>query len=69
MILLKINKTKYKINMDTTLVENFQKQLNNQFNELIVSMLEQYKCEIEELNTVLLSVTQMIKEKECLTTG
>tara|TARA_A100001015_G_C14533515_1_gene535081 strand:+ start:425 stop:592 length:168 start_codon:yes stop_codon:yes gene_type:complete len=55
--------------MDTTLVENFQKQLNNQFNELIVSMLEQYKCEIEELNTVLLSVTQMIKEKECLTTG
>jgi len=50
--------------MDISLIENFQKQINTQFNEMIVSLMEQYQSEIEELNYILLKTTEQIKEKE-----
>ena len=52
--------------MDITLIENFQKQINVQFNEMVVSLLEQYQSELEDLNHVLLKTTELIKEKESM---
>ena len=63
MILFKIYFIEYKINMDITLIENFQKQINTQFNEMVVSLLEQYQSELEDLNHILLKTTELIKGK------
>ena len=52
--------------MDIELVRNFRKLINTNFNELIVSVIEQYNTEIERLNEVIVSSTALVKEKEDL---
>ena len=52
--------------MDLTLLQNYKDMLSTQYNEMVVSLLEQYKCEMEDLNKILVSTTAMIKEKEIL---
>lgn len=52
--------------MDIELVRNFRKLINANFNELIVSVIEQYNTEIDRLNEVIVSSTALVKEKEDL---
>ena len=52
--------------MDLTLVHNFKKLLHEQFDELLISQIEQYKDELQKLNENLEQVSCMIKEKESL---
>ena len=52
--------------MDIELVRNFRKLINTNFNELIVSVIEQYNTEIDRLNEVIVSSTALVKEKEDL---
>ena len=52
--------------MDISLLSTFKEQLTTQYNEMVVSMLEQYKAELEDLNKMLLNVSTIIKEKESL---
>ena len=50
--------------MDIQLLQNFKQLINKQYDEMIISQLEQYKCEVEQLHEQLESVTSLIKEKE-----
>ena len=52
--------------MDLTLVQKFKSLLHEQFDELLVSQIEQYKDELVKLNENLEQVACMIKEKESL---
>ena len=52
--------------MDISLLSTFKEHITTQYNEMVVSMLEQYKAELEDLNKMLLNVSTIIKEKESL---
>ena len=52
--------------MDISLLSTFKEHITTQYNEMVVSMLEQYKAELEDLNKMLLNVSTIIKEKEAL---
>ena len=52
--------------MDIELVRNFKKLINTNFNELIISLIEQSNSENERLNEIIISLTALVKEKETL---
>ena len=52
--------------MDIELVRNFKKLINTNFDELILSVIEQYNSEVERLNELIVSSSALVKEKETL---
>lgn len=52
--------------MDIELVRNFKKLINKDFNELILSVIEQYNSEVERLNELIVASSALVKEKETL---
>jgi hypothetical protein len=50
--------------MDIQLLQNFKKLINQQYDEMVISQIEQYKCEVEQLNELLVNTTSLIKEKQ-----
>ena len=54
--------------MDIELLQNFQKLINQNFNEMVISQIEQYRDELEKLNQSLELTACLIKEKENLIT-
>ena len=52
--------------MDIGLVKNFKKLVNENLNELLLSVVEQYSTEINKLQDIILQSTELIKEKELL---
>ena len=52
--------------MDIELVRNFKKLINTNFDELILSVIEQYNSEVERLNELIVASSALVKEKETL---
>ena len=52
--------------MDIELVRNFKKLINTNFDELILSVIEQYNSEVERLNELIVASSPLVKEKETL---
>ena len=52
--------------MDIELLENFKKLINQQYDEMVISQIEQYRDELEKLNQNLEQTACLIKEKEAL---
>ena len=50
--------------MDIQLLQKFKELINQQYDEMVISQIEQYKCELEQLNELLINTTTLIKEKE-----
>lgn len=50
--------------MDIQLLQKFKELINQQYDEMVISQIEQYKCEVEQLNELLINTTTLIKEKE-----
>ena len=67
------NRSKRKLNnliknkiMDVTLIENFRKLVNGSIDEIITSVIEQYDTEMKRLEEVIMTSTEMLREKESL---
>ena len=52
--------------MDIELLENFKKLINQQYDEMVISQIEQYRDELEKLNQNLEQTACLIKEKEAM---
>ena len=52
--------------MDVTLIENFRKLVNGSIDEIITSVIEQYDTEMKRLEDVIMTSTEMLREKESL---